>query len=485
MRKMCILMALAMVLGWAGGAWADLVGYWPLDGNGKDLSGNGLDGKINGNVAPAADRFGNPEAAMSFAGGGGDNINVGNPPELQMTGAMTITAWVYLDNTSPLHGARNSRIFGKMSVGGKRAWSAGIEKTVGGVPYPATIQIASNASTVVGLNDNTTLPVGQWVHYAGVFTPGQSLEVYVNGTLSHIRTDGIPPSQYAANGESALIGNRPGATDCGWYGFLDEVRMYNEALSQTRIESLMWGHSAGNPDPANGAERVAVNPVLSWRAPDAEWLGDPNRADEVRYVVYFDPNELLVTGGDALVSFGPQPETSLALVGDLDLGTRYYWRVDVVDPNGPTVHRGVVWSFTTVPPKAGLVSPADGAVDVAKNAVLQWDPGFGAVEHDIYFGTDAGLVEAGDASVYIGRTGEVSFDPDLDWQTQYFWRIDEIFSGGAVPERGDVWSFVTGAAICEQELTGDINKDCVVDFKDLVIMVENWLVCNLTNGDCP
>ena len=214
-KKLIYLISLTAVLIMAQSVSADLVGHWQLDGDGTDSSDYGNHGTINGDVAPAVDRFGNPSGAMSFAGGGGDNINVGDAPELNMTGAMTITAWVYLDSTSPVHGGRNGRILGKMGAGGRRAWSTGFEKNVSGVPLPGTIQVSSNGSDVIGLHDNSSLPLDAWVHYAGVYTPGTSLEVYLNGELSSILTSGIPASQYSTNGQSVLIGNRPEAGDCG------------------------------------------------------------------------------------------------------------------------------------------------------------------------------------------------------------------------------------------------------------------------------
>ena len=231
-------LVLVLVLGLAGSASASLVGYWALDGDATDSSGNGNDGAINGSVAPAADRFGNLSGAMSFAGGGGDNIDVGNPPEFNLTGAMTITAWVYLDSTSDNHGRRNARILGKMDGGGQRSWSTGIEKNVAGIDFPATIQVSSNGGDVIGLHE-PSLPLDQWVHFAGVYTPGTSLEVYIDGDLAGIRTTDIPASQYSANGHSVLIGHRPACGDCGWYGALDEVRLYDEALTEAQIEAVM------------------------------------------------------------------------------------------------------------------------------------------------------------------------------------------------------------------------------------------------------
>jgi hypothetical protein len=230
---------LVLILGLAGSGSAALVGYWPLDGDATDLSDYGNHGTIVGNVTPTADRFGNLAGAMSFAGGGGDAIDVGDPAELQLSGAMTITAWVYLDSSSDVHGRRNARILAKMDGGGRRSWSTGIEKDIAGVPFPGTIQVSSNGGDVIGLHDDNQLPLDQWVHYAGVYTPGTSLEVYLNGELSAIRTDGIPASQHSTNSTNVLIGNRPACGDCGWYGALDEVRMYNEALTQAQIQAVM------------------------------------------------------------------------------------------------------------------------------------------------------------------------------------------------------------------------------------------------------
>jgi len=236
MCKRLLVLTIALML--VSSASADLVGYWPLDGDGTDASGYDNHGTIYGNVTPTADRFGNPNGAMYFAGGGGDRIDVGDPPELQISGAMTITAWVYLDSTNPVHGRRNGRIIAKMGGGGRRSWSAGIEREREGKIFPATIQVAGDPGTVISLYDGT-LPVDQWVHYAGVYRPGESMEVYLNGELADIKTDGVPSSQYSNNGVNVFIGNRPEAGDCGWYGALDEVRVYNEALSEAEIEAVM------------------------------------------------------------------------------------------------------------------------------------------------------------------------------------------------------------------------------------------------------
>jgi hypothetical protein len=233
------ILVLVLVFGLAGSASAELVGYWPLDGDAADLSDYGNHGTIVGNVTPTADRFGNPAGAMLFGGDGGDRIDVGDPPEFNLTGAMTLAGWVYLDSSSPLHGGRNARVISKMDGGGRRSWSLNIEKEVGGVPFPGTLQVSSNGSAVISLNDTETLPLDQWLHMAGVYKPGEAMELYLNGELQITNTIDVPGSQHSNNSTSVFIGNRPACGDCGWYGALDEVRIYNEALTQAQIQAVM------------------------------------------------------------------------------------------------------------------------------------------------------------------------------------------------------------------------------------------------------
>jgi len=500
-KRICIW---ALILGLAGSsAWADLVGYWPLDGGvATDLSGNDNHGTIYGSVSATTDRNGNPNSAMSFGGGSGDKIDVGNPPEFNLTGAMTITAWVYLDSSSGVHGSRNSRILAKM--GGTRAWSSGIEKNIDGVPFPATIQVSSNGGDVIGLHDGT-LPLDQWVHFAGVYTPGAFLTVYLNGDLADIRTTGIPASQFSNNGRSVLIGNRPDCSDCGWYGALDEVRLYNEALSEAEIEGLMGLYIATNPDPPDGALHVNPMSVLSWDAPPS--------VPSPLYDVYLgtDPNfagETPVSNDQSSTSYDPNP--------DLQFATTYYWQIVVHDGGQP--YEGPVWSFAT----QGLSSdpsPTDGAIIISLEN-LTWVGDDAADSYDVYLGTSesavatadrlagdinqdrssnlldlevlcaqwltspggidpnadldgSGFVDLADYAIlapdptYKGNQTSTTFDPGtLAANTTYHWRIDEVNdSEPDSPWKGDVWSFTTSApdpkprVIVSSDIGGSDNDD--------------------------
>ncbi|MHC4537741.1 MAG: hypothetical protein ACYS6K_27740, partial [Planctomycetota bacterium] len=111
-------------------------------------------------------------------------------------------------------------------------------------------------------------------------------------------------------------------------------------------------------------------------------------------------------------------------------------------------HKGNVWSFTTL----GAVSnpnPSNGAVDVTQTPNLTWSPGLFGASHEVFFGTDKDAVKNADTSSPeykgTGNLGSESYDPgQLEWNTSYYWRVDEANSVNPdSPWRGSLWSFTT------------------------------------------
>ena len=91
--------------------------------------------------------------------------------------------------------------------------------------------------------------------------------------------------------------------------------------------------------------------------------------------------------------------------------------------------------------------PANGAIDVKLTPVLSWTAPDDAWKHDLYLGTDADLVAAGDASVYQGELTEASFAVDVNEPLSrgitYYWKVD-VTTGTARESQfnpGSVWSF--------------------------------------------
>lgn len=206
--------------------------------------------------------------------------------------------------------------------------------------------------------------------------------------------------------------------------------------------------AATSPFPTDGAEDVPVDTTLSWL---------PGLLAE-SHDIYLGTiqNDVENAATTDLVNFrGNQTELQFDPEG-LDPDTEYFWRVDEVNEAGTT--KGTVFSFRTAeaPELAESPEPANGSSSARVDQVLQWVAGTRATSHDVYFGKDATAVTDATTEttdIFQGNQGATSFDPEddtavLDGQlladTEYFWRIDEVGSGGTT--KGTVWSFRTQVA---------------------------------------
>ena len=94
--------------------------------------------------------------------------------------------------------------------------------------------------------------------------------------------------------------------------------------------------AAASPSPVNGATDVPRDVVLSWKS---EEYASPINGNKVYFSENFDDvNDRI--GGIT------QTPSSYAVPQRLEFSTTYYWRVDVITPDG-TVLDGTIWSFTT------------------------------------------------------------------------------------------------------------------------------------------
>jgi len=125
-------------------------------------------------------------------------------------------------------------------------------------------------------------------------------------------------------------------------------------------------------------------------------------------------------------------------------GTTYYWRVDELQTDGTTVHKGSVWSFAVPAKTARDPKPADGAQFIdPTNLNLTWTPGFRAKLHTVYFGDDFDVVSNAAGGLPQGVT---SYKPSAAKSEKvYFWRVDEFDS--VATYKGQIWAFTTPGAV--------------------------------------
>jgi hypothetical protein len=482
------LFMLVLVLGLAGTASADLVGQWKLDGNALDSSVNGNNGTITSGITPTTDRFGAENSAMLFDGISYHYINVTDSPVFNITGSMTLMSWCLLDSTC----TRAARIINKLAGANKRSWSINTETSTGGVAYPPAMIVSETGVSALEVYDGTTLVKDQWFHLAGVYTSGStpSMKLYVNGVLVETLTDGVPTSQYSNNGIPVTIGNRYDLPTMCWAGKLDDVRIYNEALSGAEITAIAYYGSlvAWNPAPATGANNIILNTDLKWTVPtDSNFAADTGWT----YKVYFGTNSALpgapITIGP--VGGGRLTATNAQIGGPLSVGT-YYWRVDSVDPNGPVTRTGNLWTFNAGATLPTLISPADTytpAVEIDVNLAWSSDPI--VVTHNVVITPDGGS-----AVTLVNKTSPFNpyADPGItmEWNKQYTWQIKEYGSGGSPLAVGPEWHFKVRALNCvgmQSDIDG--SSDCIVNLADFAMLASEWLDCNWDDGGkaspCP
>ncbi len=198
------------------------------------------------------------------------------------------------------------------------------------------------------------------------------------------------------------------------------------SMQIAEVELLADVLKASAPDPADGA--VITMPLFRWTKGDTA----------VFHNVYFGTSPDLT---EADLRGNRQLTTLYYHVLPLEPGVTYYWRVDEIDGAG-NVYPGDVWSVLVAPKKAYNPSPRNGDKWLPTSTQLAWDPGQGATQHEVYFGTDQAAVEARDASVFKVKQVAMVYDPgSLQENTTYYWVVDEIV--GANKVAGDVWEFTT------------------------------------------
>jgi hypothetical protein len=209
-----------------------LVGLWHFDGNTSDSSGvmppnNGVP---SGGPGYTTGKF-NQGINLD---GIDDYVEIPDSSSLDITNNLTIEAWVYLDKltapytcivtkTAPSQ-ARYSFVVGGQNSGFNGRVAFFVSKD-GSPNYSAQYS-------------NTILNLGQWYHIAGTYEfqgDGSSvMKVFVNGALDST------PNPLAVgpifSGSSPLrIGARITVPICSVDGIIDEVRIYNTALSSQVI----------------------------------------------------------------------------------------------------------------------------------------------------------------------------------------------------------------------------------------------------------
>jgi hypothetical protein len=191
-----------------------LVAYYPFNGNANDESGHGNNGTVNG-ATLTTDRFGKVNKAYSFDGS--QYISVSDANNLDLTNNFTISVWINVNTFVYLGG-----IVSKYQSNAAYGYTLRLSKNS---PYKKI-----NFSEFEGVN---FLSASFWYHIVGMVKNGAAM-IYVNGSLD---ASGIPGT-LQANSDPLRIGEDFQANARYFKGKIDDIRIYNRALTDQEIQVL-------------------------------------------------------------------------------------------------------------------------------------------------------------------------------------------------------------------------------------------------------
>jgi len=451
LKKLIFSVSLFLVLGaaWTGRARAadpGLVGWWKFDeGSGTtaaDSSGHGIDGVLAGN--PVWRQDGVYDGCLFFDGDQA-HVRVTNQDSLNPAdGSFTFTFWGYLESAPGTQGSTNWDLAVAKRDTGSAGYYVGADRNQGSADQSGYRFMLGDTSANRKDTPYVTVPLGEWVFVAAVLDRDHnSQEISVDGGQTWATT--TPPPGPIAPAMDLGIGWDIGQNNYWFHGMIDDVRLYNWALSAREILIVRQGGAgfpvARRPDPQDRAVLGATWVNLLW-APGSF---------AVSHDLYFGASFDDVNNG-AADTFVGNLSTATQIVGfpgfpapdGLVPGTTYYWRVDEVNDSEPdSPWKGDIWSFTVQPKVAYNPTPYDGARFVAADVTVSWTAGFGAKLHTVYFGNDFDDVSAAAGGAPQPAT---TYDPGpLEPGVTYYWRVDEF--DAVDTHRGDVWSFTTRPAI--------------------------------------
>ncbi|HUU15834.1 MAG TPA: LamG domain-containing protein [Sedimentisphaerales bacterium] len=436
-KKLFFLVSFVLVLSVAlmSTAKAEIVGWWRLDeGSGTiatDLSEYGNNGTLQGDPQWVNGKFGK---ALKFDGVD-DFVEIPHAEILTVDNEVTVMAWINAER----HGGPGTESWQGIVAKSNSPRSYSLYTEASGALHFSTTSTVIN--DYVGTLSSGTIPLNEWVHVAAMVVDGQH-QYYINGEPAGTSgSDIVLPG--TTDTSPALIGRTGEGASRSFLGMIDDVRIYNEALTQEEIQVIMLGAGmpyASGPSPSDSVLHEDTWASLSWRPGD----------DAASHDVYFGENFNNVNDGAEGTFYGNQP-SAFFVVGfpgmpypdGLVPGTTYYWRIDELEADGTTKHKGNVWSFMVPPKTAYYPDPADGGESIDPDVELSWTAGFGAKLHYVYFGDNYDDVNSATGELPKGTT---TYTPGtLKFAKTYYWRVDEF--DAIETYKGDVWSFTTEGGV--------------------------------------
>ncbi|MEO8581626.1 MAG: LamG domain-containing protein [Patescibacteria group bacterium] len=391
-----------------------LIGYWPMDETGAntcsggsndtcDKSGQGNDGAWQNGATFTTGLYG---AGVAFDGTT-DDVQILNSTSLDTSATdMTISLWMKANTV-----AATKALFSKRSTNGTLDYELFFNSA-------GTLQFLSGESGVNGTASSAVgaITTGKWIHVVLVKT-STAVIFYTNGQL--LTTVAYTGSW--TNSDRLHIGSLDNSFNNSFDGTIDDVRLYNRALSTQEIASL------------------AGSQVLNWKFDEnySTTANDTGSGNASNGTLTNMSSPATTTSGwttsgkysSGLLFDGTNDRVSLATASDSE-----------VDFNAAEPFSGSAWVYVTTMPGSG-----------EQDAIItKWDDTSNQAAYKLYVTNDDGdttgnfAVQVYDESASQALTASQSNDLV---STNTWYHVMFTFNGGIAGAAGDLKLYVNGHLI--------------------------------------
>ncbi len=326
------------------------VGWWTLDETfgrtAADSSSSGMNGTLR-NMSGTEWTTGQIGGALAFDGYN-DYVYVGNSSVFNMTDSITIVAWVKPDSVSTV--MQNSLV-----DRGSSYWF--FISTLGKLCFLRYNHDDPGWGFSIFATD-VTVPTGTWSHVAVTYdtSAGNEVRLYING-LSKVGSFLNGP----INSSNSALTFADRSRTHNFDGTIDDVRIYNGALSAAQITALAGGGSGGTSTSVSGGAGYVSQPAMGASGTSTFSLTAAEQARLLTLAVApasqsQSGSEILSLSKGTAFEFDTGKGKSPALI-QID-GTHYlcayqgngddgYAAVLIVDTSDWTISRGTPFEFDT------------------------------------------------------------------------------------------------------------------------------------------
>ena len=220
-----------------------LIAHWKLDETEGSIAHDSIsnnDGTLNGNPAwqPTGGMIG---GALAFDGID-DYVDCGNASIFEITEQITLAAWIKVNAFD--------KGWQAIVTKGDCAWRIQRAGHFNRIEFACDVVSRAGQSHLRNVLGDVSVDDGRWHHVAGVFD-GEMLYLYVDGVLDNSRD---APGEICNNQFNVYIGENSEIVGHYWNGLIDDVRIYDQALSAEEIAAMAQQATSerNNPEHSKG-----------------------------------------------------------------------------------------------------------------------------------------------------------------------------------------------------------------------------------------